>query len=301
MAYPTNLYSRITMSVLTARVPISVEFEQICEEIEHRIDAGGLKLPVLPLAVQKVLAMNSDPEFDVDALSKLIHQDHTLAGHVLRVSNSSIYAGAYKTSSLSQAISRLGGHAMVKIAVSITMQGQVFQVVGFKEEITDIWHHSLASGVYAQEIADVCGRPNPEMYMCGLMHQVGKPVLLQALVEISKSKNMTLSHEVVDLVLDRYHTQVGSLLSDNWKLPASVKTSCLHYRTPSACDTSQEAVNITHLASRLADHIMHKDTDAEFMIADDAIMQALGLSDEQITMLLSKKDEIKEMMKAVAV
>lgn len=289
------------MSILTTTLPIPVEFEQLCQEIEHRIYAGSLKLPVLPLAVQKVLAMNSDPEFDVDALSKLIHQDHTLAGHVLKVSNSSIYAGAYKTSSLSQAISRLGGHAMVKIAVSITMQGQVFQVVGFKEEIKEIWHHSLASGVYAQEISEVCRKPNPEMYMCGLMHQVGKPVLLQALVDISKTNKMSLSHATVEFVLDRYHAEVGALLSEDWKLPASVKASCLHYQNPSASDISQEAVNITHLASRLADHIMHQNQEDEFLVDNDSCMQTLGILDEHVTMLIGKKDEIKEMMQAVSV
>ena len=156
----------------------SDDLAYFCQKIEHRITQGGLKLPVLPHAVQKVLAMNSNPEFDIAELSQLIHQDATLAGHVLRVSNSSVYAGANKTSSLSQAISRLGGHAMVKIAVSITMQGEMFQVVGYKEEIKQIWHHSVASGVYAQEISQISGPVDPEMYMCGLMHKVGKPVLL---------------------------------------------------------------------------------------------------------------------------
>ena len=164
-----------------------------CDEIEARMKENRLKLPVLPKAVQKILSMSNNPEFDVGELSDLIHKDPTLAGHVLRVSNSSIYGGAYKINSLNQAVARLGSQAIVKIAVSITMRGEVFRVAGFKEEVTHIWRHALASGVYAQELSDVCKITYPEMYMCGLLHQVGKPVLMQTMVDISKAHKLPLS------------------------------------------------------------------------------------------------------------
>ena len=277
------------------------ELEHVCNELERFIEAGELKLPVLPLAVQKVLSMNANPDFSIAELSDLIHRDQTLAGHVLRVSNSSIYAGTYKISSLSQAISRLGRQAMVKIAVSITMQGEVFQVIGFKDEIKEIWHHSLASAVYAQEISDITGRRDPEMYMCGLMHQVGKPVLLKHLVEIQKRNQVLLSHEQIELVLNTYHQTVGLALATDWKMPESVKDSCLFYRQPSDARASNSAVNITHLASLLADWIMlDGDIDLD-RIYDDPVLSAIGMSKEQVDVMLEKKDEVLALMQAVSI
>ena len=277
------------------------DIEFVRGELEQCIEKGELKLPVLPLAVQKVLSINSNPDFSITELSSLIHQDHTLAGHVLRVSNSSIYAGTYKISSLSQAISRLGRQAMVKIAVSITMQGEVFQVAGFKDEIKYIWHHSLASAVYAQEISDITGRSDPEMYMCGLMHQVGKPVLLRHIVEIQKRIKILLTHEEMEALLDEYHKQVGFKLASAWKMPASVKDSCLYYQEPAAASNSAKAVNITHLASLLADLLMEGEDADHTPVYVDPVLAQIGISREQVDQLLEKQNEVRALMEAVSI
>ncbi len=281
--------------------PPASDIAHVCKEIEDRINHKKLKLPVLPEAIQKVLAMKSDPEFSIAELSRLIHKDHTLAGHVLKVGNSSVYAGAFKTHSLSQAISRLGGQALVKIAVSITMQGEVFKVVGFKDEIRKIWHHSLASGVYAQRISELSGSPDPEMYMCGLMHQVGKPVLLQTLSEIIRTSRGKMSDEQVGRILDRYHTIVGFQLADGWKLPDSVTYSCLHYENPSQAESEDKAVNMTHLASRLADIIMDLSSGNLESIYDDPVLEAIGITKQDIDILLGEKKEVVEMMHSLTV
>ncbi len=277
------------------------DIEFVRGELEQSIEKGELKLPVLPLAVQKVLAINSNPDFSVNELSSLIHQDHTLAGHVLRVSNSSIYAGTYKISSLSQAISRLGRQAMVKIAVSITMQGEVFQVIGFKDEIKYIWHHSLASAVYAQEISDIIGQPDPEMYMCGLMHQVGKPVLLRHIVEIQKRIKILLTQEEMEALLEAYHKQVGFKLATAWKMPASVKDSCLYYQDPATATNATKAVNITHLASLLADLIMAGEGADHTAIYVDPALAQIGMSKDQVDQLIEKQSEVRALMEAVSI
>ncbi|MEM8487230.1 MAG: HDOD domain-containing protein [Bacteroidota bacterium] len=285
------------MSVLAAQAPVSKAFSQYDDAIAARIETGKLKLPVLPLAIQRIMEMNSNPEFDVQALSELIHQDQTLAGHVLRVCNSSIYAGTYKISSLRQAISRLGGHAMVKIAVSVTMQGEIFQVVRFREEIQEIWRHAFASGLYAQEIAIVRGAPDPQMYMCGLLHQVGKPVLLQTIVSVARQLDSVLDESEVARLLAVYHTRVGTLLATTWKLPATIVDACRFYEQPGDAPTPATEVYVTHLASRLADGLLEGQVPA----CDPALLDAIGLTAAHWATLQSKEEEIKAMMGAISV
>ena len=146
--------------------------------LEQRIATNSLKLPVLPHVVREILSAGDDPNVNARHLSSFIHKDQTLAGHVLRLSNSAVYAGTRKIRSLNQAIARLGGRALVKIAVSITMKGEVFRISGYEQYVKEIWEHALVSGSYAQEIAKISGLSPEELFMCGLMHQVGKPVLL---------------------------------------------------------------------------------------------------------------------------
>lgn len=286
------------MSIHTAQAPVSEAFLRYCDAILIRLETGNLKLPVLPLAIQKIMEMNSNPEFDVQALSALIHQDQTLAGHVLRVCNSSIYAGTYKIHSLRQAVSRLGGHAMVKIAVSVTMQGEIFQVIRFREEIQEIWRHAFASGLYAQEIASMGGHADPEMYMCGLLHQVGKPVLLQTIVSIARELGDTLTeHEVAD-VLARYHSQVGTLLATSWKLPATIINACRFYEQPDQAPAPATAAYITHLASRLAHELLRAQ---DRPVCEPGVLEAIGLTPAHLDLLAARDEEIRAMMGAIAV
>ncbi len=290
---------------MNAEVLQSTDFETLklyCDEIESRIRQKKLKLPVLPHAIQKVLAMNGNPDFRVEELSQLIHRDHTLAGHVLKVSNSTIYGGTRKTTSLSQAIARLGRQAMVKIAVSITMQGEVFQVVEFKEDIRQIWYHSVASAVYAQEIAVLAGRPDPEMYMCGLIHQVGKPVLLQTIIELSRDFKKQLTRGDVKQVLDRYHSTVGGELATCWNLPAAVVASCMHYLKPAGADEAQKAVYTTCIASRLADAFIEAGRlDLESISFNTTILENAGLKQGDISILVAKNDEVEAMIQAITI
>lgn len=291
------------MNLTIERDPAWETLKLFCDEIERRIKEGALKLPVLPRAIQKVLAMQNDPEYDLAELSDLIHQDQTLAGHVLKVSNSSIYAGNYKTSSLTQAISRLGAKVMVKIAVSITMQGDVFRVDEYREEIKQIWSHSLATAVYAQHIAEIGGTPDSGMYMCGLVHQVGKPVLLQTLVEISRLLDRRPAAEDVKHILHRYHPTVGAALGKNWKLPPAVLASCLHYLQPQGADEAVRAVSITHIASRLADALMDGDAVDELPVIplDTAVMTNAGINRAHMDELLARQDEIRTLIKALLI
>lgn len=283
----------------------SARFETLkryCDEIEVRIRQKKLKLPVLPHAIQKVLAMNGNPDFDVAELSRLIHRDQTLAGHVLKVSNSTIYGGTYKTSSLTQAITRLGKRAMVKIAVSITMQGEVFQVVEYRKDIKQIWYHSLASAVYAQEIASLAGCTDPEIYVCALMHQVGKPVLLQAILELSREFQQPLSHEDVKQVLERYHPQVGAELAANWNLPIAVAASCLHYLKPEGAEHSEQAVHTTCIASRLADVLIAgEELHMDSLPFNAAVLEKAGLTRENLTVLLEKTNEVEAMLQSITI
>lgn len=290
--------------------PLAASTQFYCQEIEKKIESADIKLPVLPQAVQRILSMNSDSEFDVAELSALIHKDQTLAGHVLRISNSSVYAGVYRTSSLSQAISRLGKHAMVKIAVSVTMKGELFHVTGYESELSEIWQHSLASGMYAELIAKIMGAVDPEMYMCGLMHQVGKPVLLQTLVDLAKTHNQPLTHEQVVRVLDRYHTDVGYQLATRWKMPVSVTNACRFYANPGAAPEGHRAINITHIASGLADCLLKSvsthsasqiDDENELHLLNGPIAAQIGLGKDEISSIQAQKDEIVEKVQALSV
>ena len=116
------------------------------------IQEEKLKIPVLPDIVAQVMELINHPSVNANTLARLIHKDQALAGYVLRVSNSPIYAGTREILTLRQAIARIGAKTLGRIALSITMRGEVFKAGGYEEHMNAIWRHSLASGALAQEI-----------------------------------------------------------------------------------------------------------------------------------------------------
>jgi putative nucleotidyltransferase with HDIG domain len=95
-----------------------------------------------------------------------------------------------------------------------------------------IWEHSLAVALIAKEIAgqlDGPGATDPSVvYLVGLLHDVGKPVVAALLLEAEKLMSMHkssvpwISHKVWRQVVDRSHRNVGVALARRWSLPAAI-------------------------------------------------------------------------------
>jgi putative nucleotidyltransferase with HDIG domain len=95
-----------------------------------------------------------------------------------------------------------------------------------------IWEHSLAVALIAKEIAgqlDSPGGTHPDtLYLAGLLHDVGKPVVAALLLEaeklmsVHKSSVPWISHAVWRQVVDRSHRNVGVALARRWNLPPAI-------------------------------------------------------------------------------
>jgi HD-like signal output (HDOD) protein len=72
----------------------------------------SLDVPMLPETANKVMALTQDPESNAQQLSAVIQSDPTIAGHVMRIANSSAYTPNSNLASIQQLIAkylRLGG------------------------------------------------------------------------------------------------------------------------------------------------------------------------------------------------
>ena len=274
--------------------------ELFSEEISDLIDRKALKLPVLPEIPSRVLAMTTNPEMSISELSELIHRDQALAGHVLRISNSAAYAGTRQIASLTQAIARLGARLVGDIAFSISLQSEVFHIKGFEKFVDRLWKHALASGLFGKEIARVRRKNVEGQYLCGLLHAVGKPVILQAAIELQDALNLELDKETAEILTEDFHSSVGSILTFAWGLPDQVSKACLYYLSYEEAPTYKQEITATYLSSRLAGLLDPIDPIDRDELAEDPAFQAINLYPEDIELLLDKKDEVQEKLMAMA-
>lgn len=265
------------------------------------IEDERLKIPVLPDVLSKVISLINHPKADANTLARLIHKDQALAGYVLRVSNSPVFAGASVITTLRQAIARIGAKTLGKIALSVTMQGKIFKAEGYEDVVKDVWRKSLAAGAIAQEIGNTFNDRDETLYLCGLLHTVGKPVILQALDDLKEEFDMDLLYESGLLLMNEFHRAVGKKIAEQWKLPEAVKLACLHYLDPEKSEGSMKEVRITFVAHRLAEYIDEdpEETDISALSLEPGTM-ALGLKQKNLHDLVSKLERIRAVLDAMS-
>ncbi len=274
--------------------------DAFCAELASLIDRKELALPVLPEIPSKVLTMTTSPDMSISELSNLIHQDQSLASHVLRVSNSAAYGGTRQIASLTQAITRLGGRLVGDIAFGISLQSDVFQIKGFEKKVKQLWKHAFAAGLFGKEIARIRRRNIEGQYLCGLLHTIGKPVILQACIGLQEELGMKLEQQTAEILMEDFHNSVGSMLTFSWGLPDLVSKTCLYYRNYEEAPTFKDEAIATYLASQMAFQLIGSTDKSPEELRSDPAFHALNLYPEDVQLLFDKIDSISEIIAAMA-
>ena len=273
--------------------------DKIGQQLEQRIAGKSLALPMLPQVTNQVLSLVNDSDSDAAELAKLIQSDPALAGHVMRIANSAAYSPNAQMTSLQQAIARLGMQNMAEIAMAATMGPKLFPAQGFEQLIKDIWQSSLATGVWAREIARQ-GRRNVEStFLCGLLYQIGKPVVLQTVLDIVSNSEADTVADTVDGLMDVYHSKVGAVLAEHWQLPSAVLHTVLGVDSDGAAVGSQDIVDTVKAARVFATcTVADRNYDTESLSIDRYIV-AINLYADDVQVLLDKVDSVHDTISAL--
>lgn len=280
-----------------ATTPVPTDsLEQLLIE---RIRKGAIELPLLPQVASRILAMVYDPDAEAAKLAALIHQDQALAAHVIRIANSPAYMTRNPVVSLQHAVSMLGMNLMSELAFSASIKGSAFKVPGWDDEVKGLWQYSLASGAYAKEIARMRRFNVENAYLCGLLHGIGRPVVLQTLVALSKEQGTTLSKELMQQLLDGYYIQVGLLVADEWGLPPPVVESIGFHVDYNYAKTAKQECMTTCLAGRMARHFLDPEALDEATLREHVIFADLNLYPKDVDALLAHRDKVQAVVEAM--
>lgn len=264
----------------------------ISRKLEQRIASRSLSLPILsPLAAQ-ILQLVNGAGSDTVALSALLQSDRALADHVMHMANSAAYNSAAPMTSLPQAIARLGAQRIVDIATAASMAPKIFQLVGFDTLLKEMWLSSLATAVWAREIAQYGQRNAEAVFLCGLLFQIGRPIVLQTILDICQTENLAISSDDLSELMDHYQAEVGTLLADDWQLPLSVRHSINGVDIDTGAEGSQNIVDTIKAARVFAAYTMAgRQYDADSLTTNPCIVE-INLYADDILNLLEKADSV---------
>jgi HD-like signal output (HDOD) protein len=281
--------------VQTASTPIDT-IERI---LVQKLERGELELPLLPQVASQVMALTSDPAADAAKLSALIHQDQALAAHVLRIANSPAYMPRSPVVSLQHAVAMLGINLLSEIAFTASLKSGAFQVPGHEDEVKHLWRHSLASGAFAKEVARA-RRVNVESaFLCGLLHAIGKPVVLRTAAAIAREQNIPADKPMLRILVDGYHPRVGCLIADKWGLPKQVAEAIQYYGDYDHAASFRQECLLTCVADRLATSLLTPDDMPEETLRDHPVFAELNLYPNDIDQLVACRDKVLAVVNAM--
>ena len=278
---------------------ISAATEKLEQALIKKLDAGEVELPLLPQVASQVMALAADATADAAKLSSLIHQDQALAAHVLRIANSPAYMPRSPVVSLQHAVAMLGINLLSEIAFTASLKTGAFHVPGHEDRVKLLWRHSLASGAFGKKVARM-RRVNVETaYLCGLLHGIGKPVVLRTVANLAKELNSPVDKAGMEQLLDGYHTRVGTVIADKWGLPKQVAESIAYYTDYDHATSFRQECLLTCVADRLATHLLAPDTLSEEELREHPVFADLNLYPNDIDQLLADKDKALSMVNAM--
>ena len=224
--------------------------QEVAQRLIQAVKTGKLVIPMLPAAASEVLAIANNPSVTVREVEQVVKNDPLLAARVLAVANSAAYGGK-KVGSLANALSRLGTGAVRDVLYQAVTESHIFRGDA-QGSLAHELQHGVAVGRTSALVCKALGIPAGQAFVCGLLHDLGRPIILDLLVQMRES----LSPSEAELIAARGHGVVGAQVATRWQLPTLVVEACRfhhHYRDENSGRYSQLA-NIVAVADRIAEH-----------------------------------------------
>ena len=248
------------------------------------------QLPPLPSLATKSITMLSDPDSPLEAVEKVIAKDQALVTTIIKVSNSALYGGLQKVTSLRQALTRLGAKTTKSLILAASARGYfINQRQGIQVWGQMLWQHAVECALAARQVAAVVHYADPdEAFISGIMHDIGKVAVLMLYPEQYKQIQKLKSQEkLTDLEAERRtiqtdHAHIGQLLMAKWYLPEAVRACTECHHRPAEAGAHIQLAGIVAYGNHLS-HVFgeHPQADAVVQNPDtQELVALLGLSDE---------------------
>lgn len=217
-------------------------------------------LPQLPQVMLKLIKACNDQQTGIEELVKIISADPSLSSRLLQIIGSPYVNLPKEVSSIKTAVVYLGLDTIRNMAIS-TSAMHFFKFTkplpGFN--IAAFWYHSYKCGVIARKIAGETGFNNPdEFFLAGLLHDIGRLVLMsnfpedyKTILSTSANEKQILASEVKLLEIDT--PQVSAWLFNHWNLNPLISDAVLFINEPiEQIEGALSHVKIVFIANLLA-------------------------------------------------
>jgi putative nucleotidyltransferase with HDIG domain len=245
-------------------------------------------IPSLPTVYNELSAALESEDTSLAQIETIISKDVGMAAKILQLANSAFIGARGTVSSLRTAVSLIGAETVRSLTLSIHVFSQFDRHCSAGTYLPVLWEHSVAVAALAQRIAQLETGSKPlaeECFTAGLLHDVGKIVLIAEMPEYRKviagmNTNTRSIRAVEAECVGCPHEQVGAYLMSIWGLPVSIVQAVQFHHAPSeTATTGFSALTAVHCADAIVSGLDKSPLNHDLEL-DRAHLEDLGLAEK---------------------
>ncbi len=274
---------------IKAAIQRSLSLRKLLKEPRLTRLAAQLKtIPSLPAIYNEIMTKLQNPTVPLKEIAEIISQDIGMSAKMLQIVNSSFFGVAKHIESVERAVSLLG----LDIIRSLVLSFHLFEK--FKERevninvLNRVWVHSMAVAGYSKKLAEIMnldGKLIDYSYMAGMMHDIGKLILMaevpqtyQSLLREAINDNTPLRIKEHD-AFHASHAELGAYVLGIWGLQQPVIEAIAYHHHPSASPTTiPTPLTAVHLANVFDYEINPSHRDSQHCSLDIEYLDRLDLT-----------------------
>jgi len=135
-------------------------------------------LPTLPAVAVKIIELANDPNADIGTICQYISMDPVLSAKLLRTANTPLYKSRRIATNIRQAVSILGTHTVLVIALSFSLSHALMKAsLSVEDKVFDghvFWRRSIASALACRALGEKLGLSYlDDLFLAGLIQEIG--------------------------------------------------------------------------------------------------------------------------------
>jgi putative nucleotidyltransferase with HDIG domain len=263
--------------------------------LESVTQAERYDIKPMPATVARALRLTADPDSSMRDLVDIFESDPGLAQELIRVADSAYYRrpGAVITSIL-DAAQRIGMSGLQSVLMGHLVHSALCRPGGAYEPIAEqVTQHGMRVATIARRIAPAFATDPETAYSLGLLHDVGKLVLFDAVSTLRAQlrREVRMPLPFVRAALRELHEPLGGLAALRWGLPPQhARAIARHHRQP-APEQLEPLIELLHIAER-ADlaRVRHEALDLRLWWREGTLRSDAGTVEPLVVRALAELD-----------
>jgi putative nucleotidyltransferase with HDIG domain len=244
--------------------------------------SNNSNIPMLPEVAARVITLASNPEVTISHLSQVITKDQVLTTRLLSLANSAYYTASIDVSTVPEAIMRMGAAAVRNLAVTLCVTSRMRDRSVYGPHGQLLVDHGIGTAYVARLVADDAGADPDQAFLCGLLHDIGKMVILKWHHDHMKRTGNSVDAAELSELVQKWHCNIGVLAFRRWGLPAELDEPVLHHHDYTQASTDRLTAAVIYLANRLSHRYGFGCEKDGFEPMSDPVTAELGLDAEWV-------------------